>query len=316
MDNTLQFRNDELLVPGLKRVITFQLVQAKEICSGKEDIEIKAHEIRKHLKKTRSLLRIARYNSSAKYNYKNLNRLCRDTGRLLSGIRDAYVYPETLEYLKKIYKRKLPNETYQALSKKLIAYRENLTGDINITGKLLQKTDQNLDKILEMIVSLRLEPAATSDVFKGLQKTYTRGYKSLQATFTSQNTDMSGELFHEWRKQVKYLMYQLEFLYPIWPPMMKVHVKTLDSISDILGIEHDINELIDFICQEENDIKIHGDGILFFLAALKRESCQYNAKIQGKKYFSMKPGVFSRMLENWHQVFLENRKQKQGHQKS
>jgi CHAD domain-containing protein len=52
--------------------------------------------------------------------------------------------------------------------------------------------------------------------------------------------DPTVEKLHEWRKQAKYLRYQLEILTPIWPERMEELAREADRIGDLLGDDHDL----------------------------------------------------------------------------
>ena len=53
--------------------------------------------------------------------------------------------------------------------------------------------------------------------------------------------------FHEWRKHVKDLGYQMQILRNLWPPVFKRLKGELDTLGDLLGKEHDLTVMRDVI---------------------------------------------------------------------
>src|SRR3954452_24809354 len=95
-----RLRFGEELQDSMRRAAREQLeVAAAELeDGGAGDAGAAVHEARKKLKRTRSLVRLARP-SLPKPVYRNVNRALRDRGRAMSGTRDADVLVATVEAL-------------------------------------------------------------------------------------------------------------------------------------------------------------------------------------------------------------------------
>src|SRR3954464_1823683 len=78
------------------------------------DAAAAVHGARKRLKKTRSLVRLARP-SLPKPAYRNTNRALRDRGRALSDARDADVLVATVDVLADRFAGRLPAATFNAV---------------------------------------------------------------------------------------------------------------------------------------------------------------------------------------------------------
>ena len=48
------------------------------------------------------------------------------------------------------------------------------------------------------------------------------------------------EALHEWRKEVKYLLYQLQLIEPAWRASERLLARRLDRLADLLGEDHDL----------------------------------------------------------------------------
>jgi CHAD domain-containing protein len=70
----------------------------------------------------------------------------------------------------------------------------------------------------------------------GLCRTY-RGAKAARKTSRKNPTIAN---LHEWRKQTKYLRYQLEALRPMWPVAIDQLCDMAKDLSDLLGQDHDL----------------------------------------------------------------------------
>src|SRR4051794_1115605 len=95
---------------SVERVRREQLEAAVESLAERGDV----HDARKRLKKTRALARLVR--PALKPNaFRARNRELRDTGRSLSGARDAEVMVETVEDLAERYAGRAPYEPVRAV---------------------------------------------------------------------------------------------------------------------------------------------------------------------------------------------------------
>ena len=82
----------------------------------------------------------------------------------------------------------------------------------------------------------------------GLEKSYKRGRKA----FAKTELDATPEMFHEWRKRVKYFWYHSRLLRGIWPEVMIVYIDFSKKLSDLLGDEHDLSVFRNLLSEEED----------------------------------------------------------------
>ena len=78
------------------------------------------------------------------------------------------------------------------------------------------------------------------------------------------------EAFHEWRKEVKYLRYQMESLRPIDPPAFSGVIAALDSLGEVLGTEHD-HTVLRWVVGREGSRGGEAAHVLELLQARKEE---------------------------------------------
>jgi CHAD domain-containing protein len=131
-----------------------------------------------------------------------------------------------------------------------------------------------------------------------LKNTYKQGRKALKKVKTSPDA----EHFHEWRKKVKYLWYQIRLLWNAWPEVLSGYEKSLYKLSYYLGLEHDLAELE----------RLNSDSVIFkqipdaekkVLSKKiehRRQKIQSKTWPQGERLYIEKPKEFTdRIAQYW-----------------
>jgi CHAD domain-containing protein len=132
----------------------------------------------------------------------------------------------------------------------------------------------------------------------GIKRAYQRGCRSL-----AQAVDQpSVEHFHEWRKQVKCLWYQVRFLQPIWPEMMEPFADELKALGESLSDDHDLALLREGVFAQAK--RLDDRTALEALVALidqRRGELEVEANPLGARIYAEKPGAFvDRLQAYWH----------------
>jgi len=171
------------------------------VCGEARLEEANVHEARKTLKKIRAGLRML--GDAAGMDLERANELCRDLGRLLSGLRDIDVCLLTLEGLVGV-----PESESDVLARRLRARREQIhnalrpdaAADAQIVADLTGLEQAFLDLDSRELTSSRLAHAV--DLARQLGA---RRYRALQTIGTE-------EAFHDLRKAAKRELYQRRYL--------------------------------------------------------------------------------------------------------
>lgn len=227
------------------------------------------HDARKRLKKTRSLLRLARPQG-----FKRHNRALRDAGRALSGARDADVMAETVEDLAERFAERLAKRDFEAVRTRLAA-RAAATepeGDAATLTPLL-----TADWVLHDV-----------DLVAWLTKTYKRGRKAFKVA----DREPTAEHLHEWRKRVKDLWYQQALLEDACPREMKARAKAAKKLSQKLGDDHDLAVLAELI---RSDPTLLGDALLPLIEQ-RRAKLLKQVRKRGKRVYAERPKAFARRM--------------------
>src|SRR4051812_17111786 len=70
----------------------------------------------------------------------------------------------------------------------------------------------------------------------GLKRVFKKGRRNFAIAYAKPGV----ETFHEWRKQVKHLLYQARVLKPLWETMMTALTTELKTLGDSLSEDHDL----------------------------------------------------------------------------
>src|SRR5205085_153720 len=112
--------------------------------------------------------------------------------------------------------------------------------------------------------------------------------------------DPTIENLHEWRKQAKYLRYQLEILRPVWPERMGELADEADRMGDLLGDDHDLAVLRQLLTDDPGRFPEAGDReVLLALIDRRRAELEQEATLLGERFFQDRPRDFARPLKGY-----------------
>jgi CHAD domain-containing protein len=250
------------------------------------------HGARKDLKKTRSLLRLARP-ALGKKEYRRQSHHLRDVARSISAARDADVMVETVDALSERYAGQLPKESFTALRERLArdAGRRQSDGDA-VAGALAE-----LEQAAARIAELPVEDADADALRRGAVRAYARGREALAQA----REEPSVAHMHDWRKRVKDLWYHQRLLADCWPGVLEAQAEEAHRLSDLLGDDHDLAVLIDTLDASSgpaSDVPVDEDPVVE-LARRRREELQRQALALGRLVYAEKPRAYDRRLRHY-----------------
>jgi len=293
---------DEPLNEGCRRIL-FGLIDdsLRQLNRSPDEVSEIVHEARKNFKKIRAIIKLLRYTLGRKL-YKHDNYFFRDLGRELSDARDADVNLETLQKLEEKYPDRFDDEFLTAAKD----YLQERRYHIKLYGIKTKGTLKNVaEKLLHYKNELHDWPFLEHDfttIEPGLLKIYKSGRKEFHKAYEKQKP----KHFHEWRKEVKYLRYQLDLLAILWPGMLKQWEDEAHDLTDLLGDEHDVQVLHEVLLDaaSEND-DINPEDTEW--PDIKDEVADYlrqQARPLGMRVYAEKPEEFiGRMEHYWNATF-------------
>jgi len=195
------------------------------------------HEVRKSLKRLRALLRLLRH-ALGPAEYRRENLALRDTARPLAEVRDAKVFVGTIQALAR---RRSSRGT---AARQLAPVVERLAAHHRALAERVLGTDRGLEAAAAVLaaVGARAErwTLPEDQGWKLLKPGFERTYRRGQRAWRHARREGTSEALHEWRKEVKYLLYQLQVIELAWGAAERMLARRLDRLADLLGEDHDL----------------------------------------------------------------------------
>jgi len=240
----LQFRVDESVCDGLAR-ISGELIQralARIECTGKNRAE-DLHQVRVSIKRLRALLRLARPVISEAFCDRE-NRRLKDMADRLAFFRDTTVSRQTLATLTKRVADDRSEAAFDLVLARFVDHGPDPSRFRVRRERALRHAAASLAESKRSFENMLIPAEDWQALGPGLQKVYGRARNRMLRALTYQTP----EAFHEWRKQVKYLYYQLQMLESISPKRLETMVRRLRKLEDRLGEDHDLAVLEKLLC--------------------------------------------------------------------
>jgi len=199
------------------------------------------HDVRVSGKRIRAWLRLLR-DAMGTEAYRRENGAIRDLGRLLRRRRDNEVLIETLDGL-----GKSDSAIFAATEV------ERLKGLLRIdiaTAEAETPFPEVMIRVRDVLFQAHRRVEAL-DLGHGYpQSTFRRIWRQARAAYREARDKPDTTTLHEWRKQAKYLRYQLEALRDIWPGRVARWSKVLKVQAESLGYDHDLAVLAEYLTEK------------------------------------------------------------------
>jgi CHAD domain-containing protein len=260
------------------------------------------HEVRKCGKKIRAVLRLVRP-AAGKRTYQYENTAFRDAARPLTEVRDAKVLIETLDKVVKHFADRVRGQSFARVRKQLLLHHRAVRKRVLDDEQAFAAVTTALQEALERLDDWADVPDQWSSIGNGIQRVYGQARQA----FMDVKAEATVTGLHEWRKQVKYLRYQLEILRALWPEMMEPLAEQAAHLGELLGEDHDLAVLRQTLT---NDPTRFGDEktleTLFALIDHRRAELEEEAMLLGARLFQDAPKAFGRRLKGywaaWHEL--------------
>jgi len=262
-----------------------------------EDPVAAVHEARKHIKKTRALLRLARP-ALGDAAYRRENDALRDAGLSLSGTRDADVLVQTAASLAQHAAGRLPADTFEQLEAALAAEAASGRTGGGAAASVLESALEALRAAERRVDAWPLERASWKHVVAGVARAYERGAKS----FGAARAEPTPELLHAWRKRAKDLWYHQRLLAPAWPALLGAQAEEAHLLSELLGDDHDLAVLDARLRDEAAPLAPAVDAEraeLLALVAHRSEQLRAEATQLGRRVYAESPKAFKRRITRY-----------------
>lgn len=307
-DTSLQLGESEPLGEGVKRVTMSQIESAAAgFFDGEVPFGEAVHEARKSIKRVRALLRLVRGELPSEI-YQFENRSLRNIARLVSDIRDVQATFDVAVSVETLYSDLLSDGTFAGLIEGLARRRDvnevAAREDPNLVGRVVR----GLERAYHRYSSWPTDPEAREVYGLGIRNSFVAMQPGLDTTYghgrramvVAYRRSAPGD-FHEWRKRVKDLRHQLEFLAPLWPEVIVGTAMTLDRLGDILGEDNDLADLLALLDRRPDLCPNPRERSLFRALANQRQNeLKVASEILGRRVYAEKPkALVFRFGEYW-----------------
>ena len=297
---TFELRPGHPFAPEIRRILVEQADRALwQLTTPDAPVDPAVHDARKCFKRIRGILRLVRDEIGSEP-YAELNALFRDAGRALSAIRTSAVLSETLEKVHERYPDEFSEEEMTLLLAKLRDLHRSMQEQVVPQETLFKQVAADVERGRSMILALPL----TGDYFptRGLSRVYARGRKGLKRC----QRDPSVPNFHEWRKRVKYLRYEVRVLSPVWGAVLDCVTEELVVLSELLGLDHDLADLHHTL-SEHPELRMPGEGVMKTLQLIEtyRAELEERCFSMGARLYIEKPDVFTRRMRGYWQLWRQ-----------
>jgi hypothetical protein len=146
----------------------------------------------------------------------------------------------------------------------------------------------------ERFESLKLKPASLDTLLAGFERSYAHARRARLAAYRKGDSDS----FHELRKHVQHHWRHTQLLVRAWPEMMEAHAATARELSQILGDDHDLAVLHEFLDRAPKGEIGRMEARLIRQAIRDRQAeLRLTARPHLERLLADRPGEFRRRVE-------------------
>jgi CHAD domain-containing protein len=288
---------------SISRILLGQIDYILKQCeSEQQDVHISIHEIRKSIKRIRAVLRLIREEIGYSSYYRE-NVFYREINRSISDLRTHNVLLHTLESLQSDLSGKIPAEILKPVTDMVREQRQLKLSEVLSDDKLLRGLSVLFTGAKARIPNLPIERNSFKALSGGVFRMYRQGKDYLiQAR---KNPDMHH--LHDMRKRMKYLWYQVEILRPIYPGMLKAYSRSLENITEKLGVYHDLAVASEFLRENDGGLREEIHETLLDACEFRKSALLPGLLKESEILFSEEPELLvQRLGEYWRIYYREN----------
>ncbi len=277
------------LVPAISR----QAEKAGYFCTaGNISANQQVHELRRVFKRLRALLRF--FIEVPDTPAVQLLEDIRNFGKLLAPLRESAVNLDLFD--KEIAGNQLLSEKKIRNARELLAEKNRVLLEKGFRENNLDNTIRTFfDGFTDMLVINNSELPGKLHMYRETSRTYFSSY----SIYLQLPRDPHPEQWHDLRKKLKRMWYQLDFIRFLHPRYFKMKTDQLNKITDQLGDDHDLHIFSEDLLSGDygfNEEELH---IIKNQAENLRELNQLKLQPRLKQFFSAPPIEFDQKLERF-----------------
>ena len=279
---------------GTRRIALEQIALAKRDLRGDKDLRAGVWRARKNVKRLRALLRLIEPSVKRKFYTKQELRL-RSVARRLGKARDIHAMLETLTRLENRYSVLDNRHGLQVIREELERRRNAAEG--KLTDGVLSDAVATLMKVEDRFQRVSLQHNGFDIVSPGLEAVYTNGVRR----FRQSNKHKTSYAYHELRKAVQYHWRHMQLLSEAWRDNGDARVAAARELSAVLGDDHDIAVLLDYVSAQLEDFSSRRERKTFLkLCNAAQIELRAHARPLARRLYAETPEAFvERMSVYW-----------------
>jgi CHAD domain-containing protein len=295
-----RLENSETLSFGLKRIV-LELIDNSvfNFAKGNGSLNEDVHETRKNFKKTRTVLRLIKSDIGVN-SFRIENSFYRDSGKVLSDLRDSTVLIETFDKLLKNSELEMSNFDFSIFRNFLVEKYKNISASKHKKSEVINSLSTDLLLARSRVFDWPISGDNFKIIKKNLRTLYKQGQRDMYAVFN----EAIKENVHEWRKRIKNLWYSMRILSNLWPEIMSPLVTLLGKLSDILGDTNDMFLLKERIISNQSKFKDdqHTKELINFIDKRIIDLLR-DARSIGRKVYSEDSKYFVGRMQNYFEIW-------------
>lgn len=231
-----RFKSSESSSDAVARIVSEELRAAIDLLrSSDHPLDHRVHEVRKHLKKSRAILVLARGNVPARP-FQREDRLLRRAGRSLATLRGRAALTTCFEALSQHPRSELGETFVQRVRERL---SKSPTGKA-LPAPELARTHKLLSRAKRRLKKLSFRGSGWRALRKGFRQTYADARRALDRAIL----EPRAKALHALRIPAKRHLYQIQVLEPLSPALLRGRLADLTRLAGLLGDHHDLSLLI------------------------------------------------------------------------
>ena len=272
--------DDPSLQQALRRIADEELRAALAVLDDTGLPPRAVHDVRKRAKKLRGLLRLLQGSFP---DHARENAALRDAGRLLALRRDAEVRLATLDWL------------FPDAPQALMPLRRLLEQDRDAPPAPSHHAEavEILRALHSRVRGWTLTGKDHRVLVKGLARTRRRAAQAMEDAARSPGFDA----IHDWRKRAKDFWYQTRLLAPIWPEMMVPLAQAAETLTERLGLHHDIAVLQGHLPPGLLDSA--AEALFHRKAIAAQQEIEAHVFPEGRRLFAGDPEAMAQLWGRW-----------------
>jgi hypothetical protein len=217
----------------LVQAIQKQVEKVNYYCSAEYVLpDLAVHEIRKSFKRIRALLEF--YPESFNEALNDYSKQIKSLAKLLSPVRESSVNVQLFDKLG-TGTTPFPQQKYREVKDLLSEENKRIINELYADKRIFSEIKSFIYDIEARLFGILFHPSVRIDVLKQLSNSYKKGFHLYEEIKENYNP----EKYHDLRKILKALGYQLDFAKVDQPRFFKLKSNALRKITEQLGADHD-----------------------------------------------------------------------------